>query len=65
MPGCLFVCLSFSKRKNNSVMETWQIQTAPGSVTVYCSVRGETPLREGTASLVNINLKFDLLADVF
>lgn len=46
----------FSRRKNNSVMENWQIQTAPGSVTAYC-----TPLTEGAASLVNINFQKDLL----
>lgn len=48
----------FSRRKN---MENWQIQTAPGSVTAYCSVGGNTPLTEGAASLVNINFQKDLL----
>lgn len=55
----------FSTGKNNRITENWQIPTAPGSVTAYCTAGGNTPPTNRTTSLVNTKFQNDLLCGAF
>lgn len=60
-----FFFFFFSTGKNNRITENWQIPTAPGSVTAYCTAGGNTPPTNRTTSLVNTKFQNDLLCGAF